>query len=70
MNERIASDVEFTTVENDIMCKDCIYRDKHDFGNLKGYKKIYCDIYTEETERKPNEILWENATCKQYVKGD
>lgn len=77
MNEvrkRIEEDFSPTFPDDDIKCKDCVFR-KPDLvieGKtiVKGYKNGYCKVYTEDIRGKPNEVLFKNANCKHYRKDD
>ena len=62
--------------DDDIICKDCKHR-KPDFVTasdgsripVKGFKNGYCEIYTKETNGKPNKILFNHSACDYYEKG-
>lgn len=73
--ERIEDDFKPTFPADDIVCKDCVFRKldlKDENGNVivKGYKNGYCEVYDKKTSGKPNEILFNNANCKYYMKED
>ena len=75
MNEaqkRLNEDFAPTFPDDDIVCKDCVFR-KPDLvidGKVitKGYKNGYCKVYTQDIRGKPNEVLFEKAKCKYYRK--
>ncbi len=47
-----------------ILCKDCQFRKP---GQL-GAANAYCEAYTADTGGKPNEILFDGASCAFYRK--
>ena len=56
---------------NGIFCGNCAFRDKTeiviDGANIKvGVTKSNCDIYVEPN-RKPSEILFQDAPCEFWV---
>lgn len=72
---RLNDDFRPTFPDDDIICKDCVFRKPDLVENgkviVKGYKNGYCKVYaTEICNGKPNEILFENAKCKFYMKDD
>lgn len=71
---RIEEDFNPVLPPDDIICKDCAFR-KSDIKRggkvvVHGYKNAYCEIYDNTIGGKPNEILFENAKCKYYMKDD
>lgn len=72
--KRLNDDFQPTFPDDDIVCKDCVFRkpDLKENGKVivKGYKNGYCKVYTKEITGKPNEILFENKECKYYMKDD
>lgn len=63
--ERIQDDCVPTFPDADIVCKDCEFRLKTGFNN---YQNAYCDIFSRDIGSKPNEILFNHAKCKYYMK--
>ena len=53
--------------EEDIVCKDCVYRFKDD--PVWGYRKGNCEQYTSIIG-KPVEILFDGADCEKYKKDE
>lgn len=78
MNEaekRLNDDFQPTFPDDDITCKDCVFRKPDLVENgkviVKGYKNGYCKVYTKDISNgKPNEVLFENKECKYYMKDD
>lgn len=73
---RIEEDFKPTFPDDDIVCKDCIFR-KPDYkdqnGNviLKGCTHGYCEVYAEKISNgKPTGILFRHEKCKYYMKED
>ena len=62
--ERIEDDFNPTFPSDNIICKDCEFRKR----GIIGFKNSYCQIYEPGVARKPHEILFENASCKYYLK--
>lgn len=53
----------------DIPCKTCVFK-LSPVGDFERYTNGYCEIYDSKTSGKPNEILFNNANCKYYMKED
>lgn len=72
--KRLEEDFAPILPPDNIVCKDCAFRK----GDVKrggkvvvhGYKNAYCEIYDNTIGGKPNEILFNNAKCKYYMKDD
>lgn len=73
--KRLNDDFQPTFPDDNIMCKDCVFRKPDLVKNgkviVKGYKNGYCKVYTRDISKgKPNEILFENVKCEFYMKDD
>lgn len=55
-----------TQVGDDIICKDCIYR--NDGAKYPDYRKANCGVYREGIANKPMAILFEGGECAYYEK--
>lgn len=62
--ERIEDDFNPTFPSDNIICKDCEFRKR----GIIGFKNGYCQVYEPGIAGKPNAILFENASCKYYLK--
>ena len=58
---------------NEIICKDCIFRDKTivNLGDKKinvGITKAFCEKYEAPpiSNGKPHDVLFENGICEYY----
>lgn len=72
--KRIEEDFNPILPPDDIICKDCAFR-KADLkldGKVivHGYKNAYCEIFDNTVGGKPNDILFDNAKCKYYMKDE
>lgn len=74
-NNRINDDAHFCSPPLDIVCKTCAFR-KPDYkvnGQIlvPGHTNGYCQVYTpENTNGKPNGILFDGEGCKYYRKDE
>lgn len=71
--KRLNDDFQPTFPNDDIACKDCVFRKPDLVENgkviVKGYKNGYCKVYTKNISKgKPNEILFDNKECKYHMK--
>lgn len=66
MNDKfIIEENQMVSPSNVIKCFNCKYRNK----SQNGYKKCICKKFDSiETNRKPNEILFDAKDCKFYEK--
>lgn len=75
MNERLNDDFMPILPDDDIICKNCVFRKSNIVENgkviVKGYKNGYCKVYTKDISNgKPNGILFDGEECKYYMKDD
>lgn len=61
---RIEDDFAPVFPSNDIICKDCVFKD----AGIMGFKNANCQVYTPEIADKPLDILFKDAKCKYYMK--
>ena len=61
--------------KDEILCKDCIFRDKTEItlGDKKipvGVTKAFCEKYQAppKSNGKPHEVLFESGICEHYEK--
>lgn len=69
--KRILEDFDPVLPDDDIICKDCVFRKPDLVINgrtvVKCYKNGYCLIY-EGGKGKPNDILFNGGDCEYYEK--
>ena len=78
MNEaekRLNDDFQPMFPDDNIICKDCVFRKFDIVENgkviVKGYKNGYCKVYTKDISNgKPYEILFDKGKCEYYMKDD
>lgn len=73
--KRLTDDFQPTFADDNIVCKDCVFRKPDLVENgkviVKGYKNGYCKVYAKDISNgKPNSILFNGADCEFYMKDD